>query len=343
MTPITADTAAFAHIAKTNLALHRTSSAESPAGLTFSDIHRQRGVRTEFGSGVQRGAGGPALSPTAQRKMRLLDSADHALNQSARLGDLAARLTRERGAARLSTDGIVNLAQAGNKLAEKIIAEVESAEPVSSPTELNSDVPDAVKMVYEAIKQLGRPVRLPGLAEMQANFGMKEGATFEHGDLNGDGKVDLDDFVLYASGIFDIWAKTPIENALPSFDILSANFGKTNLSASQGDLNGDGTVGLDDFILFAANYSSGPGDQKPIPVNGLSEPSPVKNSGANPINETELEEIAKEMIDQVSETRARTIENQDKVRSARDAVYAHHVATQSNLLLENLSPRSVDR
>lgn len=341
MTPITADTAAFAHIAKTNLALHRGSHTESPAGLTFSDIHRQRGVRTEFGSGVQRGSEGPLLSHAAQRKMRLLDSADRALDQSARLGDLAARLARERGATRLSTDGMINLAQAGNQLVEKVIAELESVEIASTSAE--QDLPDAVKMVYEAIKQLGRPVRLPGLAEMQANFGMKEGATFEQGDLNGDGKVDLADFNLYATGILDVWAKTPMKDVIPSMDILTMNFGKSVSSMSQGDMNGDGKVGLADFNLLAVMLAAPQDSEKPIPVISSSEQPRALSKEVSPIRESDLDEITQEMVERISETRARTLEQQNKVQASRDAVYAHHVAAQSDMLLENLAQRSVAR
>lgn len=329
MTPITTNTAAFAHIAKTNLALHRGSQIESPAGLTFSDIQRQRGMRTEYAGGVPREIGGPGFSHATQRKMRLLDSADHALNQSARLGDLAARIANERGAARLSTESVVNLAEAGNKLAENIIAKVESAEPVSSAGQLDGDMPDAIKMVQEAIKQLGRPVRLPGIAEMQANFGMKEGATFENGDLNGDGKVDLDDFALYANGILQIWANTPMKNAHPSMDILAMNFGKSVSSMSQGDLNGDGTVNLDDFALFAANYGHGSDDQKPIPIE-------AQHSGFRPSHAAEIAADNDDLFDHIDRHRDKVAADAIEMKQRSEQIRATIVQSEGALLNENL-------
>ncbi|TVQ77774.1 MAG: hypothetical protein EA380_06970 [Phycisphaeraceae bacterium] len=53
------------------------------------------------------------------------------------------------------------------------------------------------------------------------------------GDINGDGVVDLDDFI-----------------------ILAGNFGSTNALPSEGDINGDGVVDLDDFIILAGNFGT---------------------------------------------------------------------------------------
>ncbi|TVQ77045.1 MAG: hypothetical protein EA380_07815, partial [Phycisphaeraceae bacterium] len=54
------------------------------------------------------------------------------------------------------------------------------------------------------------------------------------GDINGDGQVNLDDFV-----------------------ILAANFGTTSGATSeQGDLNGDGSVNLSDFVILASNFGN---------------------------------------------------------------------------------------
>ncbi len=51
------------------------------------------------------------------------------------------------------------------------------------------------------------------------------------GDANGDGAVDLEDFV-----------------------ILKTNFGTTGATLAQGDFNGDGDVDLDDFVILKANF-----------------------------------------------------------------------------------------
>ncbi|TVQ75529.1 MAG: hypothetical protein EA380_10650 [Phycisphaeraceae bacterium] len=54
------------------------------------------------------------------------------------------------------------------------------------------------------------------------------------GDINGDGIVDLDDFI-----------------------ILAGNFGSgPGATPQQGDLNGDGFVDLDDFIILAGNFGN---------------------------------------------------------------------------------------
>ncbi|TVQ81336.1 MAG: hypothetical protein EA380_02010 [Phycisphaeraceae bacterium] len=54
------------------------------------------------------------------------------------------------------------------------------------------------------------------------------------GDINGDGIVDLDDFI-----------------------ILAGNFGSgPGATPQQGDLNGDGFVNLDDFIILAGNFGN---------------------------------------------------------------------------------------
>lgn len=50
------------------------------------------------------------------------------------------------------------------------------------------------------------------------------------GDINGDGVVTFDDFL-----------------------ILASNFGKTEGTAAQGDLNGDRHIAFDDFLILAAN------------------------------------------------------------------------------------------
>ncbi|MFW6155489.1 MAG: dockerin type I domain-containing protein [Planctomycetota bacterium] len=53
-------------------------------------------------------------------------------------------------------------------------------------------------------------------------------------DFNGDGEIDLDDFV-----------------------ILKQNFGRTGALQSQGDADGDGDVDLDDFALLKQNFGAG--------------------------------------------------------------------------------------
>ncbi|TVQ78784.1 MAG: esterase family protein [Phycisphaeraceae bacterium] len=54
------------------------------------------------------------------------------------------------------------------------------------------------------------------------------------GDINGDGFVNLDDFI-----------------------ILAGNFGSgPGMTPQQGDLNGDGFVNLDDFIILAGNFGN---------------------------------------------------------------------------------------
>ena len=53
------------------------------------------------------------------------------------------------------------------------------------------------------------------------------------GDCDGDGDVDLDDFV-----------------------IVKQHYGQTGVTPSQGDLDGDGDVDLDDFVILKKNYGS---------------------------------------------------------------------------------------
>ena len=51
------------------------------------------------------------------------------------------------------------------------------------------------------------------------------------GDIDGDGDVNLDDFV-----------------------ILKKNFGSLDATRAQGDLDGDGDVDLDDFVILKKNF-----------------------------------------------------------------------------------------
>ncbi|NLF31555.1 MAG: hypothetical protein GX591_11800, partial [Planctomycetes bacterium] len=63
------------------------------------------------------------------------------------------------------------------------------------------------------------------------------------GDINLDGAVDLDDFV-----------------------ILKQNFGAAGASWDQGDLTGEGDVDLDDFVILKQNFGTAA-----APVNVLAE------------------------------------------------------------------------
>ncbi|NLF30952.1 MAG: LEPR-XLL domain-containing protein, partial [Planctomycetes bacterium] len=66
-----------------------------------------------------------------------------------------------------------------------------------------------------------------------ATAGAYSPADFKPGDINLDGAVDLDDFV-----------------------ILKQNFGAAGASWGQGDLTGEGTVDLDDFVILKNNFGT---------------------------------------------------------------------------------------
>jgi MYXO-CTERM domain-containing protein len=58
---------------------------------------------------------------------------------------------------------------------------------------------------------------------------------FQPGDADGDGDVDLDDFVL-----------------------LKQNFGRTGATVGEGDFDGDSDVDLDDFVILKQNFGAVP-------------------------------------------------------------------------------------
>ena len=60
------------------------------------------------------------------------------------------------------------------------------------------------------------------------------------GDLNGDGSVGFDDFL-----------------------VLANNFGN-EAERTEGDLNGDGVVGFDDFLTLSSNFGT-----KPVAVEAV--------------------------------------------------------------------------
>jgi hypothetical protein len=97
---------------------------------------------------------------------------------------------------------------------------------------------------------------------------MASGAEFTQADFNGDGTVDFTDYQLLVvnygldlqggvglpgdlAGDFD-WLVNDAD-----FAIIEDNFGMTNADYEDGDLNGDGTVDLDDVDLFFAHYGLG--------------------------------------------------------------------------------------
>ena len=54
------------------------------------------------------------------------------------------------------------------------------------------------------------------------------------------------------------------------FLILSGNYGETNATRAQGDLDGDGTVGFSDFLQLSANFGTSQQSQAPAPITSSS-------------------------------------------------------------------------
>ncbi len=277
------------------------------------------------------------LSQGAERKIRLIDAAERALEHTARNIDTARRLASD-PAAVAAADQTIQLAETGANYADLVLNEAEAGEPVSARA--LSGQPDPIKIVEDAAKQLGRPVRLPGLAEIQANFGMGSGATLEHGDLNGDGRVGLDDFNLYATGIFDAWMNKPMKNALPSLDMISANFGKEGMSMSQGDLNGDGKVDLADFNIFATSYNSPPAYEKPIPANAP--PTPGFRTGIpgnHAFTKQAPDSIQIGLAERLDQVEQLAQEQRSRATELRETVLREDAAQTSSQLLSKLGSR----
>ena len=98
----------------------------------------------------------------------------------------------------------------------------------ANPTDLNGDgVIDEIdlQLLADAV----------GVSEIDSNgSGIPDICEPCPGDINGDGFVNLDDFI-----------------------ILAGNFGSgPGMTPQQGDLNGDGFVNLDDFIILAGNFGN---------------------------------------------------------------------------------------
>lgn len=335
MTPITRATTA--PIDPNQFLAQRTNRADLATERQTFLAGSDRNIRTDLSAAQSSKRTSFDISEIAQRKIRLVDAAERTIDQTTRTLDTARRIIPD-PAASAAAEQTVRLAETGANYADLALNEAEAGEPVVARATLG--LPDPIKMVEDAAKQLGRHVRLPGLAEMQANFGMRSGATLEHGDLNGDGRVGLDDFNLYATGIFDAWMNKPMKNALPSLDMLIANFGKQGMSMSQGDLNGDGNVDLADFNLFATSYNSTPAYEKPIPANAPPPPGfrtiiPGEHTTSANGRDSSRSTIA-ERIDQVDqraqEQRARAVE-------LREQILREDAAQKSSELLNKLGSR----
>ena len=105
------------------------------------------------------------------------------------------------------------------------------------------------------------------------------------GDLDGDGDVDLADFVLFADCLSGPGVAYPVgcdaadlEGAgdgdvdLADFAVFQELF--TGSSAAPGDLDGDGDVDVDDFVLFA-DCLNGPGVAYPVGCDAADLESPA--------------------------------------------------------------------
>lgn len=284
----------------------------------------------------------PPLSEPAQRRIRLIDSADRALDHASRSADVAERLINIRNnhtPARKAAEE----ARVGASLADLALNTAEAGDPVEARATVGR--PDPIKMIQDTAEALGRPVRLPGIAEMARNLGMKSGATIEHGDINGDGRVGLDDFNMYAINYYDTWVNTPIENAIPSYDILSANFGKDGMSLSQGDLDGDGKVSLSDFNIYAIKFSTPAAGSEPttnVPI------APDIRMSAEEYTPTPARQIASTAIDaeirhSITETRESADHQRARASQLRERIVAEDLAQQSTSLLGQLATSNAQR
>ena len=126
------------------------------------------------------------------------------------------------------------------------------ASATAAPADTSGTVSDPGAAPTDAPRATPTPQLAPSLETITTNFG-KSGATYEDGDLNGDGRVDLADLGLFAS------TADRVERAAePDRRVLEANFGKSGATYEEGDLNGDGRVDLVDLGMLAARSREDP-------------------------------------------------------------------------------------
>ncbi len=103
------------------------------------------------------------------------------------------------------------------------------------------------------------------LSILSGNFNILFAQTFEDGDFNGDGAVDLLDLGIVSPNwllnLQDIWVLADLDGNFEVDDddiqVINDNFGMTGATRADGDLDGDGVVGIEDLDLAFAQFGLG--------------------------------------------------------------------------------------